>query len=199
MQPIALASGVVLLMDEFKSSLETIHAALDLFAEVPARRRLVLLGNVTDPPRDKDAVYRDLGARAARIAAHLVVVGHSFASCAAGARAAGMPASAVHDGGTTPQHAVQILRPLLQPGDVVLIKGHRAQMLERVRLLLEGRQVGCDIGFCDLRGVRCTECPMLASGLGRTADGHSPRSATVNRIGGEAPPPHASYFATAMR
>jgi len=55
---------------------------------------------------------------------------------------------------------------LLQPGDVVLIKGRDTQMLDRVRLILEGRRVGCDIVFCSLHRSSCEGCPMLESGWG---------------------------------
>ncbi len=53
MQPVALPGGVTLLQDEFKATIETVQAALDAFAEVPAGRRLVLIGNLWDPPGDE--------------------------------------------------------------------------------------------------------------------------------------------------
>jgi UDP-N-acetylmuramoyl-tripeptide--D-alanyl-D-alanine ligase len=166
MQPVALPGGVTLLQDEFKATIETVHAALDAFAEVPARRRLVLIGNLWDPPGDEALAYRAVGARIATMATHLVVVGRGLADYAAGATAAGMPATAVHDGGSRPQQAAAVLADLLQPGDVVLVKGSRGQMLDRVRLILEGRRVGCDIDLCDQRSIRCVECPMLEEGWG---------------------------------
>ena len=165
MEPVALANGVVLLRDDFKSTLETMHAALDAFADVPARRRIVLFGDVTQPPSNREFVYQQLGARMAGIAAHLIVVGRGLQDYTAGAIQAGMPAAAIHDGGANPQQAVAALRALLQPGDVVLIKGRRGQKLDRVRLLLQGVRVGCDVGLCDL-GALCVECPMLAAGWG---------------------------------
>lgn len=165
MQPFALAGGVVLLLDDFKSTLETMHAALEAFAEVPARRRIVLFGDVTEPPVDRVAVYRQLGARIAGIAAHLVVFGRGLQDYTAGATQAGMQASAIHDGGNSPQQAVAALRALLQPGDVVLIKGRKGQALDRVRLLLQGDRVGCEVGLCDV-GLSCAQCPALSAGWG---------------------------------
>jgi UDP-N-acetylmuramoyl-tripeptide--D-alanyl-D-alanine ligase len=166
MQPAAVPGGVLLLLDEFKATIETVHAALDTFAEVPARRRIVLMGNLWDPPGDEALAYREVGGRIATMAAHLVVVGRGLADYGAGATAAGMPATAVHDGGSRPQQAAAVLSGLLQPGDVVLVKGSRGQMLDRVRLILEGRRVGCDIDLCDQRSMRCVECPMLEAGWG---------------------------------
>jgi len=166
MEPVALPNDVVVLRDDFKTAIEVMHAALDLFAEIPARRRIVLLGEAVDPPVDTAIHYPRIGARVAGIAAHLVVVGRGLADYAAGARAAGMPDGAIHDGGTTPQQAAAVLRTLLGPGDVVLIKGRRGQMLDRVRLLLQGERVGCAVTYCDLRGLPCVACPMRAAGWG---------------------------------
>ena len=93
LEPQPLANGVILLRDEFKSTLESIDAALDLLAELPARRRFVVLGEVSEPPASPGAHYRRLGARLARIADRVVVVGSrkAFQSYASGARAAGAP------------------------------------------------------------------------------------------------------------
>ena len=139
------------------------QAALDLFADVPARRRIVLFGDVTEPPGNRTFVYQELGARIAKIAAHLIVVGRGLQDYSTGAQRAGMPAAAIHDGGTTPQQATAVLRTLLQPGDVVLVKGRRGQALGRVPLLLQGDRVGCNLSLCDLL-MSCAQCPMLAGG-----------------------------------
>jgi UDP-N-acetylmuramyl pentapeptide synthase len=163
MDPIALPNGVTLLRDDYKSTLETMHAALDVLAEVPASRRIVLFGDVTEPPVDRAALYEALGARVAGVAAHLIVLGRGRQDYATGALRAGMPAAAIHDGGTTPQQATAVLRSLFQPGDVVLIKGRKGQALERVSLLLQGVDVGCDLSLCDFAET-CAQCPMLVPG-----------------------------------
>lgn len=74
-----------------------------------------------------------------------------------------MNAGAIHDGGLTPQQTVVVLRELLRPGDAILLKGRRGQKLDRVRLLLAGAPVGCDVALCDLQ-VACTDCPMRERG-----------------------------------
>jgi UDP-N-acetylmuramyl pentapeptide synthase len=160
MQPVPLADGVVVLRDDYKSTLETMHAALDVLATVPARR-VVLFGDVLDPPGGSARAYRELGARVAALAAHFVVIGTGNADYAAGAAQAGMPAQRIHDAGRSPQRAAELLRALLAPGDAVLIKGRRGQTLDRVRMLLEGRPVACAITLCDLRATMCEQCPML--------------------------------------
>jgi hypothetical protein len=47
---------------------------------------------------------------------------------------------------------------------VLLIKGRGPEKLDRVRLILEGRRVGCDIRYCSLRTQECEQCPMLERG-----------------------------------
>lgn len=164
MEPVALDNGVIVLRDDFKSALETMHAALDAFALIPARRRIVLFGDITEPRAPVREGYRALGARVAGMATHFVVVSPLLAAYASGARRAGMPKSAIIDGGRTPRQVATALAALLEPGDVVLIKGRGSQKLDRVRLILQGRRVNCDIVHCNLNTVNCERCPMLERG-----------------------------------
>jgi len=164
MEPVALPNGSIALRDDYKSTLETIHVALEEFAEIPVPGRVVMLGDVWDPPEPEDPIYEALGARVARIASHFVVVGENLQRYEAGALPAGMEAQAVTYGGHTPQEAAEALRKVLRPGDVVLIKGRRSQRLDRVRMILQGRSVRCDLDYCDLRTIDCEECPMLEIG-----------------------------------
>ena len=62
------------------------------------------------------------------------------------------------------QEAAAALRAVLQPGDVLLIKGRSPEKLDRVRLILEGRSVGCSIRYCSLRTLECEACGMLERG-----------------------------------
>jgi hypothetical protein len=75
-----------------------------------------------------------------------------------------MPRTSVTDAGHTARDAAEALSQLLHPGDVLLIKGRGPEKLDRVRLILEGRQVGCDIRYCSLRTQECERCPMLERG-----------------------------------
>jgi hypothetical protein len=50
---------------------------------------------------------------------------------------------------------------------VLLLKGRRPQKLDRIRMILQGRRVRCDIPFCDIRTMECEDCPMLERGWGR--------------------------------
>ncbi len=167
LEPVLLPNGVTVLRDDFKSTLETVHAALDVLAQIPASRRIVLLGAVSEPPGAQRPMYQALGERVAGIASHLVVFNHEFAPLWSGARRAGMPRTSVTDAGRTVRDAARALGQLLQSGDVLLIKGRGPEKLDRVRLILEGREVGCHIRYCSFRTVECEDCAMLERGWGR--------------------------------
>jgi UDP-N-acetylmuramoyl-tripeptide--D-alanyl-D-alanine ligase len=161
--PSRLENGVTLLCDDLKSGLETIHAALDVLADIPAPRKMVVLGPITEPVGNQGAHYRSLGARIARIAQVAVLVG-SHKEYRGGLHRAGMPRQAVWDAGCGIAWAVEFLRRELRPGDVVLIKGRNAQKLERIALALEGTPVRCTLESCRVLAAQCRSCPMLGRG-----------------------------------
>jgi len=164
LQLVELADGVKLLRDDYKSTLETVERSLDLLAEIPGRRRLVVLGEVSEPPGSQGPLYRALGARVAAVAAGLVVLGGTFQRYATGATSASMPRNMIVNAGRDVLAAAAAVRAMLEPGDVVLIKGRDTQRLGRVALALAGRQVGCTIPECSLKISACDDCPMLERG-----------------------------------
>jgi UDP-N-acetylmuramyl pentapeptide synthase len=164
LEPIRLPNGVLILRDDFKSSLETIHAALDLFSQIPAKRRIVVLGEVSEPPGSQGPIYREIGERIANIASRAIFIGGNFQRYAAGVRRGGLSTSSIMDAERSVLKAVELLRNDLCPGDVVLIKGRDTQRLDRISLALIGKKARCDIDFCDTRAVRCETCPMLERG-----------------------------------
>jgi UDP-N-acetylmuramoyl-tripeptide--D-alanyl-D-alanine ligase len=164
MQPIALSNGAWILRDDFKSSLETIHAALEVFAQIQARRRILLLGQVTEPPGSQGPIYWDIGNRFAKIVSKAVVVGGNIQRYAVGVRQAGLDPSSLLIAGDSVLEAAAILREEMKPEDVLLIKGRHDQRLERVALSLMGRTVRCNISRCRVKPMPCANCPMLERG-----------------------------------
>jgi len=170
LQPIELPNNIWILRDDYKSQTETIHSALDVFAQVPAKRRIVVLGPVTEPTGKQREIYREIGLRLAKIADRIIIIGSTkdFDSYAAGVKQGGSLRSIVAHAGHNTQRVVGMLRELLQPGDALLIKGRFEQHLERITLALMGRNVRCEIRSCKLK-IYCADCPMLSrewNGLG---------------------------------
>jgi UDP-N-acetylmuramyl pentapeptide synthase len=166
LEVVPLASGVILLRDEFKGTEEATAAALDLLAEVPAARKVAVLGEVSDLVGPQGNVYRRLGARLSRSATEVLFVTHGRPTAyRAGAAGAGLPRAAMRHVDTGPGGAVAALREAsLQPGDVVLVKGRDNQRLGRVSLALMGRDVRCELLECNVTLLRCDTCPMLERG-----------------------------------
>ncbi len=157
-----LPRGAWLLGDEFKGTLETIEAALDLLEEIPARR-LVAIGEIHEPPGSAGPHYRALGARLARIADRVVTIGSrkSAASMRSGARRAGLATGGFVHAGREWRKAHAILTDLLRPGDVLLVKGREPQRLMRLSLALSGRPVRCDLVECRQPVPGCHLCSRL--------------------------------------
>jgi len=167
MQLVALPNGVIVIRDEFKSAIETIEAALEVFGEVPARRRIAVLGDISEPPdRQQHAAYRRIGTMVGRVADRMLITGRMHDDYVSGARRAGLPDRSISVTGRTPQAIAAELSALLEPGDVVLLKGRDTERLARVALILQGRTVRCDIRECTLRTVGCDSCAMLERGWG---------------------------------
>ena len=157
----ALPNGAWALRDDFKSTYETIVAALDTFAEVPARRRFVVLGDVSEPPGSQGPIYREIGARVAEMAERLYIIGTGHQRYAAGAVRAGMHRDAVVKAGFDLNGVARDLAERLGPGDVVLLKGRDNQQLERIALALRGVHVRCTVARCTMRGMPCENCSHL--------------------------------------
>ena len=160
-----LADGAFLLRDDYKSSLETIHAALDTLETLPTPRKWVVMGDISEPGH-QGPTYKEVGRRLAQVADGVVIYGKEFARYRAGVRQVGIDhGRLVHARGDL-EAAVGQIRDWLQPGDVVLVKGRDTERLDRISRLLRGDPVGCRIGFCDTQ-IRCDLCPMVGSGWGK--------------------------------
>jgi UDP-N-acetylmuramoyl-L-alanyl-D-glutamate--2,6-diaminopimelate ligase len=166
MNVVALPNGARIIQDDYKSSLETIETALDFLRSIPAARRLVLLGSISEPPNPQRQVYRRFGHRFAQFADIALLLGPKdrCQSYASGAVAAGMPRERIMKFHNDLKQAIEALRKTLQPGDVLMIKGRLNDHLERITLALSGQKVGCWRAECRSRAYRCDNCPMLEKG-----------------------------------
>ncbi|MFC2099253.1 Mur ligase family protein [Candidatus Bipolaricaulota bacterium] len=155
-------SGALLLLDAFKGALETIHAALDTLDELRAERKIVILGDVEEPPGSQGPIYKELGKRVAEVAVHVIFVGGktNFDRFKAGTAEGGLPRSALTHIQRNPLEAAQAVQADLRSGDLVLVKGRMTQHLERIALILLGERVACATRTCR-RHHSCATCPLL--------------------------------------
>jgi UDP-N-acetylmuramoyl-tripeptide--D-alanyl-D-alanine ligase len=160
MQTLVLPSGAVVVRDDFKATEASWDAALSSFAAVPAERRIVVVGGVSEE-RGKD-VYRAIGRRAGEFADLIVVVGPSryLRLYRVGATAGGLASDRVIHARDW-QVALALLRDELRAGDAVLIRGRWQEALARIALALAGRDVQCRADPCPFKRMLCDVCPFL--------------------------------------
>lgn len=165
LETMSLPNSAHVVRDDFKSTLETIEKALDVLEEIPARRRLVVLGEISEPPKPVRAAYKRIGKRAGEIADRLVLIGSktNLQAYTSGARGAMKGNLEIVAAGHSLGAALEAITEDLGPGDVVLIKGANRQRLERIALTLLGQPVRCALESCYAK-VLCENCPNLVIG-----------------------------------
>jgi UDP-N-acetylmuramoyl-tripeptide--D-alanyl-D-alanine ligase len=133
---VALAGGVTLINDCYNANPISMAAALaELAADATATRRIAVLGDMLELGRDAPAYHEALGEQATDARVLLLVTVGPLARRAGDAFLGGE-----HLHAQDADEAAAIIAPLLQRGDLVLVKGSRGVGLERVarRLALIG-------------------------------------------------------------
>lgn len=164
MEPMPLPNGATLLCDHSTSTLETVEAALLTLKELPAGRRIVVLGDLTEAPGSTGPLYRRIGALLARTADLVVLYGGHTRPYRTGATRAGMPRESIFEVGRSIQNAVDLLRQELRAGDAVLLKARGHQRFDRIAMALSGRDVRCDLAVCRAIPTECGTCAMADRG-----------------------------------
>ncbi len=161
MQPLQIPGGAWLLRDDFKAAEESLWAAIETLAEIPAVRKTVVLGDIEEPRGPQGPLYAALGKRVGEVADRAFFVGNRADSWAVGALRGGMPRDVVHECGSRIAGVARELSADLLPDEVILVKGRSTQRLERVSLMLAGCEVQCDRKQCHAVSLGCAACPML--------------------------------------
>jgi UDP-N-acetylmuramoyl-tripeptide--D-alanyl-D-alanine ligase len=136
MQVARLPNGVTLINDAYNANPSSVEAAL-LALRRFSGRPVVVLGEMWELGDEARRAHRLIGERAAALGVQqLFLMGAQAEAVAAGARAAGMQAEAIHIGGSHAEVA-EAVAARWQPGDIVLVKGSRGMKMEEVVRLLE--------------------------------------------------------------
>ncbi|CAA9268680.1 MAG: Alanine racemase, partial [uncultured Chloroflexia bacterium] len=131
LRPLPGRHGSTILDDTYNASPRSTLAALEALRDLPARRRIAVLGDMLDLGERALALHRAVGVEAGAHADLLVTKGDLAAEIVAGALEAhpDLPPPAVTH---TVVDAVQAVEPELGPGDLVLVKGSAAARMEAV-------------------------------------------------------------------
>jgi UDP-N-acetylmuramyl pentapeptide synthase len=147
------------LRDDFKSSEDAFEVAFAAVKEIPAGRRLAVIGEIQEETGIE--AYRTVGAQVTFFDHVLFVgTGKKLQAFRSGARAAGMDVSRIDRVANAPE-ALEALRGQVHANDVLFIKGRWQQALGRVGLGLAGRNVQCRADPCPFKRMLCDTCPFL--------------------------------------
>jgi UDP-N-acetylmuramoyl-tripeptide--D-alanyl-D-alanine ligase len=120
-QEVALPGGGFVVNDAYNANPDSMRAALEhLAARAGSRRRVAILGEMAELGTASERFHREIGALAADLGVEVVGVGE--------------PARAYRPTAWAPGagEAFDVARPLLRPGDAVLVKASRAVGLEGI-------------------------------------------------------------------
>ena len=124
------APGLTILDDTYNASPPAVLAALEVLRSLPGRP-VAVLGEMLELGDAHAASHRAVGEVAGAAVAELVVVGDGARGIADGALAAGLAPSRIHAAADRAE-AIELLRTVLRPGDVVLVKASRGAALESI-------------------------------------------------------------------
>jgi UDP-N-acetylmuramoyl-tripeptide--D-alanyl-D-alanine ligase len=126
--------GATLINDSYNSNPQALRAMVDTLLTLPAKRTIVIAGEMLELGPAGPRLHRECGEIMGRHGINIVVgVRGEAVSIAAGAMAAGAEAFFV----ATPEEAGVWLRENLRAGDAVLLKASRGVRLERALEVLQ--------------------------------------------------------------
>ena len=159
MSPVVVPDGATFIRDDWKASVHTIAPALDFLAAARAKRKIAVIGTISDTSGNAGKVYVDTAKRALEVADIVCFVGRrAFAALRAAPKDQRNRLRAFAGA----KAADQFLRTLIQPGDLVLLKGSNiADHLCRL-VLSRTMTVACWRMDCN-RGAYCDGCDLVAT------------------------------------
>jgi len=129
--------GATIINDAYNSNPEALQSMIRTLAGMPARRRILVAGEMLELGREAESLHAACGKAAAQAAINIVigVRGHAR-HIADAAQEVGAEALFLE----TPEAAGEWLREHLAPGDAVLLKGSRGVKLERALDVLQAAE-----------------------------------------------------------
>jgi len=117
--------------DSYNSSPLASHAALDTLAELEAKSKIIVFGDMLEIGKYTIEAHKAMGQKASKIANYLFAVGPRSKFVSQEAIELGMPKENVFNFSTS-KEAIQTLKDLIQEGDLILVKGSQGMRMERI-------------------------------------------------------------------
>jgi UDP-N-acetylmuramoyl-tripeptide--D-alanyl-D-alanine ligase len=183
MAPVRLPNGATMIRDERNGSVDTMEAALKVFGDATAARKLLVLTDVSDSTQKPRQRLVRMGRRAAEVADAVMFVGEHCEHGVRGAIEAGMRPDQVWPFYNM-QDAAEHLRRELREDDLVLLRGRRVDHMQRLYLNLV-RDVRCWKNSCS-KPIHCEVCWELAHPRRRRVWQESRRARLADKLAGVA-------------
>ena len=156
MQPVTTPEGVTFIRDDFKAPLWTLEACFNFMKAAKAKRKIIVIGELSEIVSKKGNKYAKAAALAQEVADIVLFVG-PWASSVLSARLPGRSAGDLQVFGHV-RDAAMHLQSITQAGDLVLLKGSaKSDHLMRIILARDGG-VACWRDNCQ-RIIFCDTCP----------------------------------------
>ena len=131
MQLLLGIKSALVIDDSYNASPLSMHAALDTLRDLPAKRRIAVLGDMLEIGKYTEEAHERVGRLTAGSADILFTVGPRAKFIAEAAEKAGMKRSVIRSFDVADE-VVEPLQALLKKGDLVLVKGSHAMELYKV-------------------------------------------------------------------
>ncbi|WP_144821935.1 Mur ligase family protein [Marinobacter piscensis] len=150
--------GITFVRDDWKAPHWSLYAPLEFMAEAKARRKIIIIGTLSDYSLSASKLYPKVARQAMEVSDIVIFVGPN-APRAAKVKCDDSSAKNLYTFKNI-QAASEVLNSLLEPGDLVLLKGsNKADHLVRLMYNTE-KPVRCWVGRCGVNNF-CGGCPML--------------------------------------
>ena len=157
--------GSILIDDSLRANPASTKAGLQVLADLPAKgKRIAVLGEMGELGDLAEESHREVGGKIAELGIdYLISIGPLQKLTAQEVVKRGMKKERVIWAKDVHQ-AAETLKSLLKKGDLFYLKGSLLRHLERVKLILEGKKVGCQANLCHFYH-QCDSCPYLRTGF----------------------------------
>lgn len=131
-QVVQAPGGFTIIDDSYNANTDSMRLAVDVLCTLPGRRHVACLGDMGELGSEEEVLHAVMGAYvAAKPVDLLVCVGELSRVMARYARLMGMSEDCVIEVGDA-QAAIPVVRELVGPGDVLLVKASRSTALDQV-------------------------------------------------------------------
>jgi UDP-N-acetylmuramoyl-tripeptide--D-alanyl-D-alanine ligase len=155
MQPVTTPEGVTFIRDDFKASLGTVDACFEFMKAARAKRKIIVIGTLSDCGARESIKYMKVAKRAQEIAEITIFVGAWAPSVLKARKPGGENALRVF---SHVRDAAEYINSITREGDLVLLKGAIKQdHLLRIIMARTG-DIACWREDCE-RFSFCNECP----------------------------------------